>query len=165
MHLDAQCGHEVYSRKESCAPISKMSPSPTAVAGTGEAIGVGMVKDAGEISKEPDDHSGNLGVVVSSVVWARRLAAPYPKPKGSSAAVSSTGTARCYCSLDAASSLSEPGPSSSYFSLSVFDSCHLVTLAEIPGNNGKVEDDGEIMECGEAILVSDASMGSDSSSE
>ncbi|GJZ46625.1 hypothetical protein Tco_0594221 [Tanacetum coccineum] len=69
MHLDARCGHEVYSCEESYAPISKMSPLPTAAAGTGEAMGVGMVKDAGEMGKEPDDHSGNQGVVVSSAVW------------------------------------------------------------------------------------------------
>nr|GEU45363.1 hypothetical protein [Tanacetum cinerariifolium] len=87
--------------KLNCAPISKMSPSPTAGVGTGEVTGVGMVRDASEIGKEPDEHP----------------AAPYPKPKGSSAAVSSTRTACCYCSSDAASSLSEPGPSSSDSSL------------------------------------------------
>ncbi|GJT02781.1 hypothetical protein Tco_0823950 [Tanacetum coccineum] len=52
--------HSIFFR--SAPKIETMSPSPTAGAGTGEAIGVGMVRDTGETSKEPDDHLGDAGV-------------------------------------------------------------------------------------------------------
>ncbi|GJW77216.1 hypothetical protein Tco_0138898 [Tanacetum coccineum] len=63
---------------------------------TSEATGDGTVRDAGENGKGTDDHLGstNVGRVGSSAnSMARRLASPYHKPKGSSSAASSTGTA------------------------------------------------------------------------
>ncbi|GJS56833.1 hypothetical protein Tco_0651617 [Tanacetum coccineum] len=81
---------------------------------TGEAKGDGIVRDAGETGKEPDDQSGSF-----ADSRARRLASLYPKPKGSSTVVSSIRTAYCCWPLGAASSLFEPRPSSSDSSLSV----------------------------------------------
>ncbi|GKA77809.1 hypothetical protein Tco_0784346 [Tanacetum coccineum] len=118
-------------------------PRPPVAAGvvTGEATGDGIVRDAGETSKEPDDHLGDAGGYL--LTKARRLAALYLKPRGSSAVVSSTRTA-CYCCSGAASSPSEPGPSSFDSSLpkpapSASDSPSSVSVSNI----GSEKDDSD----------------------
>nr|GEV95117.1 hypothetical protein [Tanacetum cinerariifolium] len=163
MNLISECSWPSKQLSKFLIISLKRSPSPTAAGGTGEATGVGMVRDAGQMGKELDDHSSDAGV-----------------------------------RTDAASSLSEPGPSSSDSSLyesvpSASDSSPSVSVStigsEVPQylfcegrvsdgaeikmmnrrqgglrDSGEVESDGEVVECGEATLVSDALMGSDSSS-
>nr|GEU82668.1 hypothetical protein [Tanacetum cinerariifolium] len=86
-----------------CAPTSKNSSSSTAMVAAGvvtrEATGEGTIKDASEIGNEADDHSDLelcptlkvLGTGPFARSRARRLAALYPKPIGSSAVVPQPG--------------------------------------------------------------------------
>nr|GEX86281.1 hypothetical protein [Tanacetum cinerariifolium]GEX90461.1 hypothetical protein [Tanacetum cinerariifolium] len=152
----------------------------------GEATGDGTVRDASEICKDSDDHSGILSVGVSSTTcWSGtdlelylsskvlgaiysansrtwRLAALYPTPRGSFTAASLTGSAYC-CFSDAASSLSELGTSS--YDSSLPEPADGAGEADEEGSrdNGVVESDGAV-ECDEVILVSNGSEASNSSS-
>ncbi|GKB56789.1 hypothetical protein Tco_0912975, partial [Tanacetum coccineum] len=173
------------------APTSMNSSLSTAMVAagvvTGEATGDGIVRDAGEIGSatcwsstdlELCPTSNVLRVVSSASSRARCLSVPYPKPKGSSVVVPSTGTAYCRSSY-AASSLSESVLSSSKSSLSMSAMSSDVPrylfrggrAGDTPGGDddgvgvSQEGDSGEVESDGEAVLVSDASMGSDSSSE
>ncbi|GJR31620.1 putative reverse transcriptase domain-containing protein [Tanacetum coccineum] len=116
-------------------------------------VGVGMVRDAGETSKEPDDHldaaSSLSGLGPSSSDSS--LTEPVPSASNSSPSVS-------------VSTIGSEVPQYLFHEGRVEDD---VGDADKEGvsDSGEVESDGEVVECGEAILVSDASIGSDSSFE
>nr|GEU69896.1 hypothetical protein [Tanacetum cinerariifolium] len=141
--------------------ILTKKPSSTGSTDVGVATTNGIVRDAGETSKEPDDHLGDAGVstgvrtrgmmhsmsnsaptsyvlcfVPSASSSARRSAASYPKSTGSS-------VNKC--------------PDTS----SVKEGSDMVLVMKMVKRS---QDSGEVEYDGKVVLVSDASMSSDSSS-
>ncbi|GJR01841.1 reverse transcriptase domain-containing protein [Tanacetum coccineum] len=90
-------GKQSSPRCSSCAPTSRNSPLSTAISATGaitgEATGVGTVRDDGETGKELDDHSGDGGTDKSKITRKQSKASKHghenqkstkPKPRMSS---------------------------------------------------------------------------------
>nr|GEU49419.1 hypothetical protein [Tanacetum cinerariifolium] len=152
VQLRAPPAHASHADPQRAASSKHVSPC------AGEATGDGTIKDVDETCREQDDHSGDAGP--PPILNPKAHPRMYPQPK-----MPTTANPEMQHPHSLSRDPRPPTPHSlSQCPWPLTPSVSVSSIGLEVRDNGEVDSDGEVVECGKAALVSDASIGSDSSS-